>query len=63
MPPLIERWNLLTNEDKNLFPLLECLSSVATALQVIILSYSIILCLQIKTTFYMERAFRRWLHQ
>ncbi|CAF0945957.1 unnamed protein product, partial [Didymodactylos carnosus] len=33
MPPLIERWNALTNDDKDLFPLLECLSSIATALQ------------------------------
>jgi hypothetical protein len=33
MPPLIEKWNSLRDEDKNLFPLLECLSSVATALQ------------------------------
>ncbi len=33
MPPLIEKWNSLRDEDKNLFPLLECLSSVATAMQ------------------------------
>jgi len=33
MPPLIEKWNSLGDMDKNLFPLLECLSSVATALQ------------------------------
>jgi len=33
MPPLIEKWNNLRDEDKDLFPLLECLSSVATALQ------------------------------
>ncbi|CAH1394472.1 unnamed protein product [Nezara viridula] len=33
MPPLIEKWNILKDEDKDLFPLLECLSSVATALQ------------------------------
>ncbi|CAF0785363.1 unnamed protein product [Didymodactylos carnosus] len=33
MPPLIERWNSLANDDKDLFPLLECLSSIATALQ------------------------------
>ena len=25
MPPLIERWNVLKNDDKDLFPLLECL--------------------------------------
>ncbi|CAF1019344.1 unnamed protein product, partial [Rotaria sordida] len=39
MPPLIERWNLLTNDDKDLFPLLECLSSIATALQTGFLPY------------------------
>lgn len=33
MPPLIEKWNLLKDDDKDLFPLLECLSSIATALQ------------------------------
>lgn len=33
MPPLINKWNVLEDEDKDLFPLLECLSSVATALQ------------------------------
>lgn len=33
MPPLITKWNSLKDEDKDLFPLLECLSSVATALQ------------------------------
>ncbi len=33
MPPLIEKWNVLKDEDKDLFPLLVCLSSVATALQ------------------------------
>jgi len=32
MPPLIHKWNLLKDEDRDLFPLLECLSSVATAL-------------------------------
>uniref|UniRef100_A0A671LLU0 Transportin-1 n=1 Tax=Sinocyclocheilus anshuiensis TaxID=1608454 RepID=A0A671LLU0_9TELE len=33
MPPLIQKWNQLKDEDKDLFHLLECLSSVATALQ------------------------------
>uniref|UniRef100_T1I188 Transportin-1 n=1 Tax=Rhodnius prolixus TaxID=13249 RepID=T1I188_RHOPR len=33
MPPLIHKWNILKDDDKDLFPLLECLSSVATALQ------------------------------
>lgn len=39
MPPLIHKWNILKDEDKDLFPLLECLSSVATALQVGFLPY------------------------
>lgn len=39
MPPLIHKWNLLKDEDKDLFPLLECLSSVATALQTGFLPY------------------------
>lgn len=33
MPPLIDKWNQLKDDDKDLFPLLECLSSIATALQ------------------------------
>ncbi|KAL0615832.1 Transportin-1 [Plecturocebus cupreus] len=33
MPPLIKTWNMLKDEDKDLFPLLECLSLVATTLQ------------------------------
>ncbi|VDQ14145.1 unnamed protein product [Trichobilharzia regenti] len=32
MPPLFEKWNALRDDEKNLFPLLECLSSMATAL-------------------------------
>lgn len=39
MPPLIDKWNLLNDDDKDLFPLLECLSSIATALQVGFLPY------------------------
>ncbi|XP_039258081.1 transportin-1-like [Styela clava] len=39
MPPLIAKWNSLRDEDKDLFPLLECLSSVATALQSGFLQY------------------------
>jgi transportin-1 len=39
MPPLIEKWNILKDSDKDLFPLLECLSSVATALQCGFLPY------------------------
>eukprot|EP00123_Amoebidium_parasiticum_P014138 comp22354_c0_seq1/m.33276 comp22354_c0_seq1/g.33276 ORF comp22354_c0_seq1/g.33276 comp22354_c0_seq1/m.33276 type:complete len:901 (-) comp22354_c0_seq1:815-3517(-) len=40
MPPLIEKWNGLTDEDRDLFPLLECLSSVATALGMGFLPYA-----------------------
>lgn len=40
MPPLIVKWNMLKDEDKDLFPLLECLSSVATALQSGFLPYA-----------------------
>ncbi len=40
MPPLLDKWNSLKDEDKDLFPLLECLSSVATALQSGFLPYS-----------------------
>ncbi|KAK9248522.1 armadillo-type protein [Lipomyces tetrasporus] len=32
LPPLIERWQKLSDDDMNLFPLLECLSSVTAAL-------------------------------
>jgi hypothetical protein len=39
MPPLMEKWDALKDEDKDLFPLLECLSSVATALQSGFLGY------------------------
>ncbi|OTF76627.1 Transportin-1 [Euroglyphus maynei] len=39
MPPLIHKWNSLRDNDKDLFPLLECFSSVATALQTGFLPY------------------------
>ncbi|XP_060168663.1 transportin-1 [Lycium barbarum] len=32
MPPLIGKWQQLTNSDKDLFPLLECFTSIAQAL-------------------------------
>lgn len=32
MPPLIIRWNDLRDDDKNLLPLLECLTSISAAL-------------------------------
>ncbi|OBZ83816.1 Transportin-1 [Choanephora cucurbitarum] len=32
MPPLIEKWNTLSDKDTDLFPLLECLSNITTAL-------------------------------
>ena len=39
MPRLFAKWNALEDEDKNLIPLLECLSSVAKALQLGFLPY------------------------
>lgn len=32
LPPLIEKWQLLKDDDKDLWPLLECMSSVALAM-------------------------------
>jgi len=32
MPPLMQKWNTLSDDDRNLFPLLECLTAVAQAL-------------------------------
>jgi transportin-1 len=32
MPPLIMKWNALSDDNSELFPLLECLTSIATAL-------------------------------
>ncbi|KAL1924807.1 uncharacterized protein VTP21DRAFT_4461 [Calcarisporiella thermophila] len=32
MPPLIERWQMLPDDDTDLFPLLECFTAIATAL-------------------------------
>jgi len=34
MPPLVERWMALADDDKGLFPLLECFTSIAQALGV-----------------------------
>ena len=34
MPPLVERWNSLADDDKGLLPLLECFTSIAQALGV-----------------------------
>ena len=31
MPPLVERWNSLADDDKGLLPLLECFTSIAQA--------------------------------
>ncbi len=31
MPPLIEKWNGITDDDKSLLPLLECFTSIAQA--------------------------------
>ncbi|KAL9645352.1 hypothetical protein ABK040_002551 [Willaertia magna] len=32
LPPLIEKWNTISDDDKDLYPLLECLTGVAAAL-------------------------------
>jgi hypothetical protein len=32
MPPLIAKWQQLSNSDKDLFPLLECFTSIAQVL-------------------------------
>jgi transportin-1 len=34
LPPLIVKWNALADDDRGLLPLLECLTSVASALGV-----------------------------
>lgn len=34
MPPLIERWNALKDDDRDLFPLLECLTAIALAVRI-----------------------------
>ncbi|VDM41758.1 unnamed protein product [Toxocara canis] len=39
MEPLMAKWSSLSDDDKELFPLLECLSSVATALHVAFLPF------------------------
>lgn len=39
MRPLMEKWSVLADDDKEMFPLLECLSSVATAINVSFLPY------------------------
>ncbi|VDM57941.1 unnamed protein product [Angiostrongylus costaricensis] len=39
MPPLMEKWQRLGNDDKELFPLLECVSSVASAMGISFLPY------------------------
>ncbi|CAK9304599.1 unnamed protein product [Gordionus sp. m RMFG-2023] len=40
MPPLIAKWNTIPDDSKDLFPLLECLSSIATALNMGFLQYA-----------------------
>jgi len=39
MPPLMDKWNLVKDDDKDIIYLLECLSSIATALQSSFLPY------------------------
>lgn len=40
LPPLISKWNELNDDDKNLLPLLECLSPIVIALGVGFQSYA-----------------------
>jgi hypothetical protein len=40
MQPLMDKWAVLKDDDKELFPLLECISSVATALHCSFLPYT-----------------------
>nr|CAD2130311.1 unnamed protein product [Meloidogyne enterolobii] len=40
MQPLMAKWSILKDDDKELFPLLECISSVATALHCSFLPYA-----------------------
>ncbi|KAI8146257.1 armadillo-type protein [Fennellomyces sp. T-0311] len=40
MPPLITKWNKLSDQDTDLFPLLECLSSVTAALGTVFAPYA-----------------------
>ncbi|KAI9485129.1 armadillo-type protein [Zychaea mexicana] len=40
MPPLIAKWNKLSDQDTDLFPLLECLSSVTAALGTVFAPYA-----------------------
>ncbi|CAD6192567.1 unnamed protein product [Caenorhabditis auriculariae] len=41
MPPLMSKWERLSDDDKELFPLLECVSSVASAMGMSFLPYSL----------------------
>lgn len=41
MPPLLLRWNKLQDDDRNIFPLLECLTSVCTVTHIELLCCAI----------------------
>lgn len=51
MQPLMEKWNVLKDDDKELFPLLECISSVATALHAAFFPYCLPVFQVIKISF------------
>ena len=44
MPPLIAKWQQLSNSDKDLFPLLECFTSIAQVLIRVLAYWLIFLC-------------------
>jgi len=63
MPPLLNRWNQISDDDNGIFPLLECLSSVAIALGPGFIPYAQPIwqrCLNIiERTFVLDDAFKR----
>lgn len=40
MPPLMMKWNMLHDDDRAIFPLLECLTAVAQALRKAFLTFA-----------------------
>jgi transportin-1 len=49
MPPLITKWQQLQNSDKDLFPLLECFTSIA---QVLLFQYAQIIYVVLSTPYF-----------
>ena len=48
MPPLIAKWQQLSNSDKDIFPLLECFTSIAQVLMSLLLTFSYVICLSME---------------